>query len=105
MQGRERCASVVESVRQGMQTDLLSIGDDRVRARYRSLVRLCYDVGWRCIGQGNRDRQIWDVRGYLRYVQLSLEAVIDASSLPDDCEPPELERSAETPTARLSFNI
>ncbi|MGW2325525.1 hypothetical protein ACWC5C_07125 [Streptomyces sp. NPDC001700] len=91
-QARERCASAVDSVRHGMRTDLLSIADDRVRARYRTLVRLCFDVGWRCIGQGNRKRQIRDVSGYLRYVQFTLEAVIDSSPLPEDCEPPALER-------------
>lgn len=90
---REHCALAIESIRHGMQTDLLSIADDRVRERFRTLVRLCYDVAWRSIGRENRERQIRDVRGYLRYVQLSLEAVIDASALPDDCEPPVLGRN------------
>lgn len=93
VQARERCASALESIRHGMQTDLLSIANDRVRARFRSLVRLCYDVAWRSIGQENWERQIRDVRGYLRYVQLSLEAVIDGRPIPDDCEPPALERN------------
>ncbi|MFF0286467.1 hypothetical protein [Streptomyces sp. NPDC005262] len=97
LQARERCAAALGSVRQGMQTDLLSVGDDHVRARYRTLVRLCFDVGWRGIGQDNRERQIRDVRGYLRYVQFTLEAVIDATPLPDDCEAPVLERSDEAP--------
>ncbi|MFD5116726.1 hypothetical protein ACFWNG_31180 [Streptomyces sp. NPDC058391] len=96
VQARERCASALESIRHGMQTDLLSIADDRVRARFRILVRLCYDVAWRSIGQQNRERQIRDVSGYLRYVQLSLEAVIDASPMPDGCEPPALERNDST---------
>ncbi|MGC5003946.1 hypothetical protein [Streptomyces sp. DT203] len=95
LQARERCAAALGSVRQGMQTDLLSVGDDHVRARYRTLVRLCFDVGWRRIGQDNRERQIRDVRGYLRYVQFTLEAVIDATPLPDDCEALVLERSDE----------
>ncbi|MFD9498779.1 hypothetical protein [Streptomyces sp. NPDC060035] len=97
LQARERCAAALGSVRQGMQTDLLSVGDDHVRARYRTLVRLCFDVGWYGIGQDNRERQIRDVRGYLRYVQSTLEAVIDAAPLPDDCEAPVLERSGEAP--------
>lgn len=96
-QARERCAVALESVRRGMQTDLLSIGDDRVRARYRTLVRLCFDVGHRGIGQSHRERQIRDVRGYLRYIQFTLEAVIDASPLPDDYVAPVLERSDNSP--------
>ncbi|MGW8888236.1 hypothetical protein [Streptomyces sp. NPDC055749] len=95
LQAKECCAAALGSVRQGMQTDLLSVGDDDVRARYRTLVKLCFDVGWRGIGQDNRERQIRDVRGYLRYVQSTLEAVIDATPLPDDCEAPVLERSGE----------
>ncbi|MFF4502758.1 hypothetical protein [Streptomyces sp. NPDC001401] len=88
----------LDSVRRGMQTDLLSVGDDRVRARYRALVRLCFDVGYRGIGQSHRERQIRDVRGYLRYVQFTLEAVIDGSPLPDDYAAPVLdERSDTTP--------
>ena len=97
LQARERCAAALGSVRQGMQTDLLSVGDDHVRARYRTLVRLCFDVGYRGIGQDNRERQIRDVRGYLRYVQFTLEAVIDAIPVPDDCEAPVLERRDEAP--------
>jgi hypothetical protein len=97
LHARERCAAALDSVRQGMQTDLLSIGDDHVRARYRTLVRLSFDVGWRGIGQDNRERQIRDVRGYLRYVQFTLEAVIDGSPLPDDCEAPVLDRSGGAP--------
>jgi hypothetical protein len=96
-QARERCAVALGSVRQGMQTDLLSIGDDRVRARYRALVRLCFDVGYRGIGQSHRERQIRDTRGYLRYVQFTLESVIDGSPLPDDCAAPVLERSNSAP--------
>lgn len=94
---RRRCAAALASVRRGMQTDLLSIGDDRVRARYRTLVRLSYDVGWRGVGRDHRERQIRDARGYLRYVQFTLEAVIDDSSLPEDCAAPVLERSGSAP--------
>ncbi|MFI5687138.1 hypothetical protein [Streptomyces sp. NPDC051636] len=97
LRAREHCAAALNSVRHGMQTDLLSIGDDHVRARYRTLVRLCFDVGWRGVGQGNRERQVRDVRGYLRYVQFTLEALIDGSPLPDDCEAPVLERSGSAP--------
>lgn len=96
-QAREHCIAALSSVRQGMQTDLLSISNDRVRARYRALVRLSFDVGWRGIGQSNRGRQIRDVRGYLRYVQFTLEAVIDGRPLPDDCEAPALDRNASAP--------
>ncbi|MDQ0600130.1 hypothetical protein QF037_004475 [Streptomyces canus] len=92
-EARERCAEALESIRHGMQTDLLSIENDQVRARFRTLVKLGFDVAWRGIGQGNRERQIRDVRGYLRYVQLTLEAVIDGSPLPDPCVPPVLDRS------------
>ncbi|MFF4929218.1 hypothetical protein ACFY2H_10075 [Streptomyces griseofuscus] len=97
LHAREHCTAALNSLRQGMQTDLLSIGNDRVRARYRTLVRLGYDVGWRGISQSNRGRQIHDVRGYLRYVQFTLEAVIDGSPLPDDCEAPALDRSDSVP--------
>ncbi|MFF5029390.1 hypothetical protein ACFY2J_34935 [Streptomyces collinus] len=96
-QARERCAVALGSVRQGMQTELLSIGDDRVRARYRALVRLCFDVGYRGIGQSHRERQIRDARGYLRYVQFPLASVIDEGPLPADCETPALERSGNAP--------
>jgi hypothetical protein len=96
-QSRERCAAALDSVRQGMQTDLLSIGDDRVRARYRALVRLCYDVGYRGIGHSHRERQIRDARGYLRYVQFTLESVIDESPLSADCEAPVLDRRDSAP--------
>ncbi|WP_018545126.1 hypothetical protein [Streptomyces sp. LaPpAH-108] len=94
---RERCSAALGSVRRGMQTDLLSIGDARVRARYRTLVRLCHDVGWRSIGQDDRETRVRDVRGYLRYVQFTLEAVIDGRSLPDDCPAPVLERGDGVP--------
>jgi len=96
-QARARCAAALDSVRRGMQTDLLSIGDDRVRARYRALVRLCFDVGYRGVGQSHRERQIRDARGYLRYVQFTLESVIDGGHLPDDCGAPVLERSDSAP--------
>ncbi|MER7902091.1 MULTISPECIES: hypothetical protein [Streptomyces] len=97
LHAKECCAAALGSVRHGMQTDLLSVGDDHVRARYRTLVKLCFDVGWRGIGQDNRERQIRDVRGYLHYVQFTLEAVVDATPTPGDCEAPDLERSDEAP--------
>ncbi|GLF99265.1 hypothetical protein [Streptomyces yaizuensis] len=84
-----------DALRHGMQTDLLSIGDQEVRDRYRTLVRLGFDIGWRCAGQGNRVRQVKDMRGYLRYVQFTLEAVIDGRPVPEPCEPPVLERTGD----------
>ncbi|MFJ8731997.1 hypothetical protein [Streptomyces bauhiniae] len=96
-EARKHCAAALASVRRGMQTALLSIGDDRVRARYRALVRLCYDIGWRGIDRDDRERQIRDARGYLCYVQFTLEAVIDDSPLPEDCAAPVLERSDSAP--------
>ncbi|MER5882435.1 hypothetical protein ABT160_01255 [Streptomyces sp. NPDC001941] len=93
IEARTKCGTAVESLRHGMQTELLSIPNDQVRFRYRTLVRLCYDVGYRRVGHENRARQIRDVRAYLRYVQLTLEAVIDAKPAPADCPPPALDRS------------
>lgn len=75
-----------------MHTDLFSIPERTVRDRYRTLVLLTYDVGWRGVGQGHPQRSVRDVRGYLRYVQFSLEAVIDGASLPEQAEPPLLDR-------------
>ncbi|MFC9236142.1 hypothetical protein ACFTZK_06710 [Streptomyces decoyicus] len=89
---RRQCASAMESIRRGMHTDLYLISDMPVRNRYRTLVKLAYDVGWRGVGREHRDRQIRDVRNYMRYVQFSLEAVIDGASLPDDVAAPVLER-------------
>ncbi|MFD6425644.1 hypothetical protein [Streptomyces sp. NPDC060198] len=89
---REHCASALSVVRRGMQTDLFSIQDAAVRDRYRTLVGLAYDVAWRGVGQGRPERQIRDVWGYLRYVQLTLEAVIDESDVPRHAAPPALDR-------------
>jgi hypothetical protein len=89
---RSRCSSAMESVRRGMHTELLAIGEVEVRERYRTLVKLAYDVGWRGVGRGRRERQIRDVRAYLRYVQASLESVIDAAPLPQKVEAPVLDR-------------
>ncbi len=76
-----------------MHTDLLMIGDAEIRDRYRTLVKLAYDAGWRGIGRNNRERQIRDVRSYLRYVQASLEAVADGAPTPAPVDPPRLDRS------------
>lgn len=92
---REQCAGALASLRHGMQTDLFSIQDAAVRDRYRTLVRLAFDVGWRGVGGGNRDRQIRDVRGYLRYVQLTLEAVVDDAVPPTHTAPPCLDRQGD----------
>ncbi|MGP4111969.1 hypothetical protein ACTWP5_13760 [Streptomyces sp. 4N509B] len=89
---RDECCKAMESVRRGMVTDLYAISDVSVRERYRDLVRLAYDVGFRGIGSGDRKRQIRDVRNYLRYVQHSLEAVIDSQPLPARVDPPILDR-------------
>lgn len=58
---RRQCASPMGSVRRGMRTDLYLIGDIQVRDRYRTLVKLAYDIGWRGIGREHRNRQIRDV--------------------------------------------
>nr|WSZ95807.1 hypothetical protein OH820_09210 [Streptomyces sp. NBC_00857] len=89
---REQCASAMESIRRGMHTDLFLIGDMQLRDRYRTLVKLAYDVGWRGVGSGHRERQIRDIRNYTRYVQFSLEAIVDGRSLPQHAAPPALER-------------
>ncbi|MFI1430408.1 hypothetical protein [Streptomyces lydicus] len=94
---RQQCASAMQSIRRGMQTDLYLIGDMQVRDRYRTLVKLTYDVGWRGVGREHRDRQIRDVRHYMRYVQFSLEAVIDGVSPPDHVAAPTLERGESEP--------
>lgn len=78
-----------------MHAELLAIGDIEVRERYRTLVKLAYDVGWCGVGRGHRERQIRDVRAYLRYVQASLESVIDAAPLPQRVEAPVLDQEAE----------
>ncbi|WP_221179353.1 hypothetical protein [Streptomyces botrytidirepellens] len=100
---REQCASAMESLRRGMQTELFSIAAPEVRRRYRTLVKLAYDVGWRGVGRDHRERQIRDVRNYLRYVQLTLECVIDGGRLPDRLEPPVLDRAA--PSAWLPPDV
>jgi hypothetical protein len=82
----------MESVRRGMHTDLFLIPDRQLRERYRTLVRLAYDVGWRGIGRDNRDRQIRDVQNYMRSVQFSLEATVDGTPLPAQLPPPHLDR-------------
>lgn len=94
---RDQCRTAMQSLRRGMITDLYSISDPTARERYRELVRIAYDVGWRGIGAENRARQIRDVKHYLRYVQHSLEALIDGSPLPEHVEPPVLDRPEDEP--------
>ncbi|MEU1088156.1 hypothetical protein ACFYPN_31565 [Streptomyces sp. NPDC005576] len=89
---REQCAVALVSLRRGMQTDLFSIQETAVRDRYRMLVKLAYDVAWRGVGAGHRDRQIHDVGGYLRYVQMTLESVVDDAPPPSHLAPPTLDR-------------
>ncbi|WP_407561209.1 hypothetical protein [Streptomyces sp. 184] len=94
---RDHCSSAMQSVRRGMLTELFSITDVDMRDRYRTLVRLIYDAGWRGAGADNRERLIRDVRGYLRYVQVSLGCVIDGEPLPNHIDPPVLDRTSPTP--------
>lgn len=94
---RDRCREALESVRRGMITDLMSINNDEVRSRYRELVRLTYDVGRRATGTGSRERQIRDVRAYLRYVQHTLASSIDEQPLPAHAEPPDFDRPDGVP--------
>jgi hypothetical protein len=75
-----------------MHTDLFLIHDRQLRERYRTSVRLAYDAGWRGIGRDNRDRQIPDVRNYMRYLQFSLETTVDGTPLPAHVPPPHLDR-------------
>lgn len=89
---REQCGRALAALRHGMQTDLFSIQIASVRDRYRTLVELSYDIAWRGIGREDRKRQIRDARGYLRYVQLTLEAVVDDAPLPSHVSPPVLDR-------------
>ncbi|TMU92388.1 hypothetical protein [Streptomyces sp. DASNCL29] len=91
---RVRCADAMESVRRGMFTELFSITDVEMRERYRALVRLVYDAGWRGAGGRHPERLIRDVRNYLRYVQVSLGFVIDGEPLPIHEEPPILDRDS-----------
>ncbi|WP_440571850.1 hypothetical protein [Streptomyces sp. KR2] len=85
---RDNCSKAMQSVRSGMNTDLLMITDPVVRDRYRALVELVYDTGYRGAGQGHRERQIRDARNYLRHVQHTLESVIDGAPLPRHAAPP-----------------
>ncbi|MEU6991921.1 hypothetical protein ABZ953_14845 [Streptomyces sp. NPDC046465] len=73
-------------------TDLPLIGETEIRVRYRTLVKLSYDVGWRGKGQERGAGVVRDIRGYLRYVQLSLETVVDGTQIPGHEEPPVLDR-------------
>ncbi|WP_217196313.1 hypothetical protein [Streptomyces buecherae] len=87
-----QCASAMQSIRRGMHTELLSIESGEVRERYRTLVKLVYEAGWRGVGREYRERVIRDARNYLRYVQLCLESVIDGSPIPEAVLPPVLDR-------------
>ncbi|WP_159048597.1 hypothetical protein [Streptomyces sp. NRRL F-4489] len=89
---RRNCITALQSIRRGMHTDLFLISGMPVRDRYRTLVKLAYDAGWRGLGHAHRERHIRDVRNYLRYVQLTLEAVVDGTQLPEYASPPVLER-------------
>ncbi|UNR57996.1 hypothetical protein IPZ55_16260 [Streptomyces sp. A10(2020)] len=92
---RDNCSKAMQSVRSGMSTDLLMITDPVVRDRYRALVELVYDTGYRGAGQGHRERQIRDARNYLRHVQHTLEAVIDGAPLPRHAAPPRPDRPGD----------
>ncbi|MEU6108654.1 hypothetical protein ABZ853_09680 [Streptomyces albidoflavus] len=92
---RSSCSKAMQSVRGGMSTDLLMISDPLVRDRYRTLVGLLYDIGWRGAGQGHRERQIRDARHYLRHVQHTLESVIDGAPLPRHAAPPRPDRPGD----------
>ncbi|WP_143675757.1 MULTISPECIES: hypothetical protein [Streptomyces] len=91
---RARCTEAMESVRCGMFTELFSITDAGMRERYRALVRLVYDAGWRGAGGQHPEQLVRDVRNYLRYVQVSLGSVIDGKPLPVREEPPALDRDS-----------
>ncbi|WP_049581018.1 hypothetical protein [Streptomyces sp. SBT349] len=73
---RDRCRQAMESVRRGMITDLYTISDQNARERYRELVRLAYDVGYRGVGSGNRDRQIGVRDGRLRDARHTATSVL-----------------------------
>ncbi|KDR62847.1 hypothetical protein AB0909_24980 [Streptomyces albidoflavus] len=92
---RDNCSKAMQSVRSGMNTDLLMITDPVVRDRYRALVELVYDTGYRGAGQGHRERQIRDARNYLRHVQHTLESVIDGAPLPRHAAPPRPDRPGD----------
>ncbi|AXQ55904.1 hypothetical protein [Streptomyces koyangensis] len=92
---RSNCSKAMQSVRSGMSTDLLMISAPMVRDRYRTLVALLYDIGWRGAGRAHRERQIHDVRNYLRHVQHTLESVIDGAPLPRHAAPPGPDRPGD----------
>ncbi|MBL0803101.1 hypothetical protein M2168_003010 [Streptomyces sp. CZ24] len=92
---RSNCSKAMQSVRSGMNTDLLMISDPLVRDRYRTLVALLYDIGWRGAGRAHRERQIRDARHYLRHVQHTLESVIDGAPLPRHAAPPRPDRPGD----------
>ncbi|MEW1896378.1 hypothetical protein [Streptomyces albidoflavus] len=92
---RDNCSKAMQSVRSGMNTDLLMITDPVVRDRYRALVELVYDTGYRGAGQGHRERQIRDARNYLRHVQHTLESAIDGAPLPRHAAPPRPDRPGD----------
>ncbi|OWA11079.1 hypothetical protein B9W68_14675 [Streptomyces sp. CS227] len=85
----------MRSVRSGMNTYLLMISDPLVRDRYRTLVALLYDIGWRGAGRAHRERQIRDARHYLRHVQHTLESVTDGAPLPRHAAPPRPDRPGD----------
>ncbi|MFE1128528.1 hypothetical protein ACFW6R_17875 [Streptomyces albidoflavus] len=92
---RDNCSKAMQSVRSGMNTDLLMITAPLVRDRYRTLVGLLHDIGWRGAGQGHRERQIRDARNYLRHIQHTLEAVIEGAPLPRHAAPPRPDRPGD----------
>ncbi|MDI5971525.1 hypothetical protein POF50_019690 [Streptomyces sp. SL13] len=92
LHARKQCSIAMESVRRGGSTELLAITNGEVRARFRILIRMIYDVGWRYSGRGHRERQIRDVGTYLAFVRHSLEALIDGKPLPPPLTAPDLDR-------------
>ncbi|MFJ4941273.1 hypothetical protein DI273_16755 [Streptomyces violascens] len=92
---QDNCSKAMQSVRSGMNTDLLMITNPLVRDRYRTLVGLLYDIGWRGAGQGQRERQIRNARDYLRHVQHTLESVVDGAPLPRHAAPPRPDRPGD----------
>ena len=96
-EARDRCSAAMEALRRDLQTDLLSINEPEIRDRYRTVVKLAYDVAWRNAGRQQPDRVVRDVRNYLRYVQDSLDALIDDAPLPRRVLPPTLDREGSAP--------
>ncbi|MFE3082430.1 hypothetical protein ACFXGM_02955 [Streptomyces albidoflavus] len=94
-EARAHCSAAMQNLRGGMSTDLLMITDPVVRDRYRALVELVYDTGYRGAGQGHREGQIRDARNYLRHVQHTLEPVIDGAPLPRHAAPPRPDRPGD----------